>query len=195
DRYLLKIETSNKKHYEKLHPGMSYSNRIRCIKDLFALGYQVGSGNIVGLQGQKIEDIADDIVFFKKYNFGMLAIGPFIPHYKTSLSEHLAGEVFLTLKLIAVARICNRFAHIPAVSALGRIRLESVSKGANVVMINFTPEEAAGLYDIYPRDLGSNMMPGIEIDCIKSYLKGRADFVSKARGDCMNYFSGEAVSV
>ena len=154
DRYLLKIETSDKKLYGSLHPGMSFQNRLNCLKALRDLGYQVGSGIIIGLKGQTLESIARDILFFKKEDFDMIGVGPFIPHSKTELKGMPRGDVSLTLKTIALTRIATRNAHLPATTALGSIgddyRSEALSCGANVLMPNFTPSSYRSLYEIYP---------------------------------------------
>lgn len=155
DRYLLKIETSNKALYEKLHPGMSFENRVRCLDDLDDLGYQVGSGIIVGLRGQTPETLADDILFFKEHDFDMIGIGPFIPHVETALGKEAAGNAQMTLKMLALTRIVTRNAHLPATTALGSLngkdyRREGLKAGANVMMPNFTPAPYRKLYEIYP---------------------------------------------
>jgi len=96
--YLLKIETSNRRLYEALHPGMDFKNRLSCLEALKELGYQVGSGCIVGLAGQTTRMLADDIIFFKRHNFGMLGVGPFVPHSRTPLKDAAAGEDFSALR-------------------------------------------------------------------------------------------------
>lgn len=154
DRYLLKIETSDPKLYASLHPGMSFENRVRCIKDLKQLGYQTGSGNIIGLKGQTIETIANDILFFKKEELDMIGIGPFISHPGTELALEKRGDALLTLKTIAVTRIVTKYPNIPATTALGSLgkdyRIEGLKAGANVLMPNFTPQPYRQYYEIYP---------------------------------------------
>jgi biotin synthase len=154
DRYLLKIETSDKHLYESLHPGMSFENRLRCLDDLRTSGYQVGSGSIIGLPGQTKEIIARDIAFFKERSFDMIGIGPFIPHRGTRLGAEHRGDAFLTIKALALTRIVTHNTHIPATTALGSLRedyrLWALKAGANVLMPNFTPLEYRRLYEIYP---------------------------------------------
>lgn len=157
DRYLLKIETTDSELYKRLHPGMSIENRLRCIRDLGELGYQTGSGNIVGLPGQTIESIAKDILFFKAADLDMIGLGPFIPDEGTQLSAASPGDVNLALKTLAVTRIVTKDAHIPASTAFGYLgntdnRLAALNCGANVIMPNFTPPEFRKLYRIYPKD-------------------------------------------
>ncbi|HQP91795.1 MAG TPA: [FeFe] hydrogenase H-cluster radical SAM maturase HydE [Candidatus Omnitrophota bacterium] len=154
DRYLLKIETTNEKLYSSLHPGMVFENRLKCLRILKDLGYQVGCGNLVGLKGQTLRDIAEDILFFKRENFDMIGIGPFIPHSKTELKDEPAGKPDLALKTLAVARIVLKDVHLPATTALGSLdedfRLDGLKAGANVVMPNFTPMPYRKDYEIYP---------------------------------------------
>jgi len=182
DRYLLKIETTNKALYETLHPGMSFENRINCIKDLKSLGYQVGSGNIVGLKGQTLESIADDIMFFKEMDLDMIGIGPFIPHPETGLCSEGHGDAELTLKAIAVTRIFTKRAHIPSVTAFSSIdkdfRKAAFNVGANVFMKNFTPERYYDLYGIYPgREKDSDLIHEI------THSTGRE--IDRSKGDAV----------
>ena len=154
DRYLLKIETSDKKLYNSLHYGMDFENRLRCLRDLKGLGYETGSGIMVGLPGQTLRSIANDILFFKEWDFDMIGIGPFIPHGKTPLAGKQAGDVNLVLKTLALTRIVTKRANLPATTALGSLgkdfRVEGLKAGANVLMPNFTPAPYKKLYEIYP---------------------------------------------
>jgi biotin synthase len=155
DRYLLKIETTDKIQYQRLHPGMSFENRLNCLKHLSSLGYQTGCGNIIGLKDQTLNSIAKDMIFFKKEGFDMIGIGPFIPHEQTKLAGERTGEVSLVLKVLALTRIITKYAHLPATTALGSIgkgdlRKDGLRAGANVLMLNFTPLGYRKLYEIYP---------------------------------------------
>jgi len=155
DRYLLKIETSDEELYGSLHPGMSFWNRLRCLDDLRMLGYQVGSGCLVGLKGQTLASLARDIVFFAERRLDMTGIGVFIPHAMTAMHDQPHGNVALTLKVVALTRIAVKDAHMPATTALGSISLEdariaALQAGANVLMPNYTPLPYRRLYDIYP---------------------------------------------
>ena len=157
DRYLLRHETANPKLYCSLHPDMSFDNRVRCLHDLKALGYQVGAGSMVGLPGQTIDDMADDAIFVRDLDADMVGIGPFIPHPNTPLANCPGGTLEMTLKTIAVTRIVTRNAHIPATTAAGSIdpfgREKALMAGANVVMPNCTPAERRVYYEIYPNKL------------------------------------------
>jgi biotin synthase len=155
DRYLLKIETSDARLYGGLHPGMSFENRVRCLRDLVELGYQTGSGNLVGLKGQTIASLAGDIQFFKQWDFDMVSVSPFLPHPHTPLAAEPAGDLTMTLKMIALARMVSRRAHLPASTAIGSLhgrdeRPRALAAGANVLMPNFTPAPYRRHYEIYP---------------------------------------------
>ncbi len=154
DRYLLKIETSDRKLYESLHPDMSFTQRLRCLGELKDLGYQVGSGNIVGLKGQSLKQIARDILFFQENDFDMIGIGPFIPHQATALAAESKADLQLTLKTLALTRIVTKNTYLPATTALGSLgadyRREGLKAGANVLMPNFTPQPYRKYYEIYP---------------------------------------------
>ena len=154
DRYLLKIETSDQKLYESQHPGMSFKNRLHCLRELKDFGYQVGSGNIIGLKGQTLKMIARDILFFQENDFDMLGIGPFIPHQETALAGAPRGDASLTLKTLALTRIVTKNCHLPATTALGSLETDyrpaGLKAGANVLMPNFTPQPYRRYYEIYP---------------------------------------------
>ena len=188
DRYLLKIETSDKKLYEPLHPGMSYDNRVQCLENLRSLGYEVGSGNIIGLRGQETSSIAEDIVYFAKNKFEMIGIGPFIPHHNTELCGIKPGDVQMTLKAVALTRIVTKYTNIPATSALGSIeimdnRIEGLKAGANVLMPNFTPQPYRKLYEIYPNKKCIDEPVGSCAFCMESMAKGINRHIDYSRGD------------
>ena len=142
DRYLIRIETTNKELYKKLHPNMSFENRIRCLKDLKTLGYEVGTGCLVGLPEQSIESLANDILFFKEIDADMIGIGPFIPNKNTPLKDATGGTFEMALKVMALTRILLPTINIPATTAMETLnpngRLIALQSGANVVMPNVT---------------------------------------------------------
>jgi biotin synthase len=188
DRYLLKIETSDADLYRRLHPGMSFENRVRCLDDLRALGYQVGCGCLVGLKGQTIASLAGDIRFFKARNFEMIGIGAFIPHGMTELHDQPVGNVELTLKVLALTRIVVKDAHLPATTALGSIgegdgRVAALQAGANVLMPNFTPLPYRRLYDIYPGKRCVTEAPGSCGSCMDMMAGAIGRTVDFSRGD------------
>ena len=145
DRYLLKMETSSQNLYTQLHPKMSFENRMQCLDDLKTLGFQVGSGNIVGLKGQQLDDLADDIINFKKYGYEMISISPFIPHPNTDLGIEKISDISLVLKVLAVTRIVVKNVNMPATTAIGSMgkdyRIDALKAGANIIMPNYTPVE------------------------------------------------------
>ncbi len=187
DRYLLKIETSDRRLYETLHPGMSFQRRLRCLDELSGLGYQTGSGIIIGLKGQTLESIARDILFFKERRFDMIGIGPFIPHRATPLGAEAAGNLALTLKALALTRIVVKRAHLPATTALGSLqrdyRLEGLKAGANVVMPNFTPLPYRKLYEIYPGKKCIDEGQGACVGCMEALAATLGRFIDYGRGD------------
>ncbi len=154
DRYLLKFETSDKRLFKALKPDTTLKKRLQCLKWLKELGYETGSGLIVGLPGQSLESLADDIALIKELELDMVGIGPFIPHLETPLGKQPVGNPLITLKLIAITRILLPYANIPATTALGTIspslRLKAFQCGANVLMLDITPECYKNFYDIYP---------------------------------------------
>lgn len=154
DRYLLKHETANRALYQRLHPGASYDRRLRCQDELFDLGYQVGSGCIIGLPGQTPEILVEDLRLIEARCYHMCGIGPLIPHPATPLGHVPVGSVETTLNMMALIRLLVPDIMLPATTALetarAGARLQAVRGGANVLMPNLTPREFAGSYDIYP---------------------------------------------
>lgn len=154
DRYLLKHETANPDLYGSLHPGMSLSRRLKCLEGLHHLGFQVGTGCIVGIPGQSYSDLADDILLFKKLQPEMVGIGPFIPHPDTPLAGYPPGNVETVLRMVALTRLVLPYALIPATTALGALdsggQESALRAGANVLMVNVTPLKYRKLYEIYP---------------------------------------------
>jgi biotin synthase len=188
DRYLLKIETSDPGLYEGLHTGMSFENRRRCLRDLAELGYQTGSGDIVGLKGQTLRHLAGDLRFFKQGDFDMISVSPFIPHPQSPLAGEPAGDLWLTLKMTALARIVSRNAHIPATTAIGSLhgrdeRAKALVAGANVLMPNFTPAPYRRYYEIYPSKRCINEEGGMCPACVEQMVAGIGRWVDYSRGD------------
>lgn len=157
DRYLLKHETADPALYDRLHPCGSLETRIHCLKTIHDLGYETGSGFMVGLPGQTPEIIAEDLLLLKKLDCKMAGIGPFIPHPDTPLGDAEAGDPELTKRAVALARILIPHANLPVTTALGVInkdaRQNAFSCGANVVMKKVTPDEYKEAYEIYPAKL------------------------------------------
>jgi len=157
DRYLLKHETSDPELFSRLRPGTTLQDRIKRLRWLKELGFQIGSGNMVGLPGQDAETLADDIMLMQELEVEMAGIGPFIPNSDTPLARAQGGDVATTLKVLAVARIVLPNTHLPATTALGSIHPEgrqmALARGANVVMPDITPVGYKKLYRIYPNKI------------------------------------------
>ncbi|NPV26413.1 MAG: [FeFe] hydrogenase H-cluster radical SAM maturase HydE [Firmicutes bacterium] len=174
DRYLLKHETADPDLYRQLHPDLLYENRLRCLQWLRELGYQVGSGNMVGLPGQTLETLADDILLLKELDVEMAGISPFVPHSHTPLGTYPGGTVELTLKVLAVTRLLMPYTHLPATTALGSIhprgRELALRCGANVIMPNVTPAAYRPLYEIYPNKICVNEEPDNCRGCLHSLI-------------------------
>lgn len=163
DRYLLRIETTDKDLYHRLDPGMSWQRRYECLLALKQLGYELGSGIMVGLPGQTIESIADDLLFLQNLEIDMAGIGPFIPHPETPLADASGGSLDLALRTMAVMRILMPDINIPATTAMESLnphgRLMALQSGANVVMPNVTEGEYRRFYELYPGKICVNDTP------------------------------------
>jgi biotin synthase len=154
DRYLLRIETTDSGLFAALHPDDDLQARMQCLYDLRDLGYQLGSGVMVGLPGQAAAHLANDVVWLHELGVEMIGVGPFIPHPNTPLGGVVGGTVERTLRLVAVLRLVFPDAHIPATTAMGSLhplgRERALQAGANVVMPNVTPTAQRAQYEIYP---------------------------------------------
>lgn len=164
DRYLIRIETTDKNLYKELHPKMSFENRVECIHNIKRLGYELGSGCLVGIPKQTTETLADDILFFKQIQADMIGIGPFISNPETPLGNLENGSFNLALKVMAITRILLPHINIPATTAMATLNPNGVkialNSGANVVMPNVTLKEFRDKYKIYPN---KNFIDGIEL--------------------------------
>lgn len=186
DRYLIRIETTDKELYKKMHPHMSFENRVRCLKDLGKLGYEVGTGCLVGLPGQTIESLANDILFFKEINADMVGIGPFIAHPHTPLKDCLNGDFTLALKVMALTRILLKNINIPATTAMETLnpngRIIALQSGANVIMPNVTTTEYRAKYEIYPNKICINENPSQCFNCVSGKIRSIGRSVSTGYG-------------
>ena len=196
DRYLLRIETTDKTLYERLDPGMSFDNRVRCLTDLKELGYEVGSGSLVGLPGQTLESLADDLLFFQKLPVDMAGIGPFIPHPHTPLgTEKADGHFELALKMMAIMRLLLPDINIPATTAMETLnprgRLLALQCGANVVMPNVTEGDFRKKYELYPGKICLGDSPAHCRGCIEEKIKSIGRFVSPGKGFHGDYLKGK----
>ncbi|MBQ6515636.1 [bacterium] len=186
DRFLLRIETTDKELYKQMHPNMSFENRVRCLKDLKTLGYEVGSGCLVGLPDQTIESLADDILFFKEIDADMIGIGPYISHPDTPLKDCNNGSFELSLKVMAIVRILLKDINIPATTAMETLnpngRIIALQSGANVVMPNVTTTEYRKKYEIYPNKICINEDPSQCRGCISAKIKSIGRTISTGYG-------------
>lgn len=154
DRYLLRIETTSPKLYRELHPEMSLTKRKACLYFLKKIGFELGTGNLVGLPNQTDEQIAEDLLFFQEIDADMIGLGPFIPHSQTPLKDERGGSFEKALKVMALARLLNPSANIPATTAMETLnpdgRIIALQSGANVVMPNVNVSSFKTKYQLYP---------------------------------------------
>ncbi len=188
DRYLLRHETANKAHYEKLHPSsMSFDNRQRCISDLKALGYQAGVGFMVGSPGQTEEDLADELIYLKKVSPDMVGIGPFVPHHDTPFKDEPAGSAELTTFLLSLIRLTLPDVLLPATTALGTVdpfgREKGIEAGANVLMPNLSPAGVRNKYLLYDNKICTGDEAAACIECLKNRIKKTGCEIVTDRGD------------
>lgn len=158
DRYLLRHETANQEHYERLHPKeLRLENRKKCLYDLKEIGYQVGAGFMVGSPFQTLDTIYEDLQFIRELEPHMVGIGPFIPHKDTPFAGTRAGTLEMTLRLLSIIRLMNPRVLLPATTALGTIhpmgRELGIEAGANVVMPNLSPVDVRKKYQLYDNKL------------------------------------------
>ncbi len=174
DRYLLRFETSNAELFQKLRPGTTLAHRLECLEWLRELKYQVGSGCMVGIPGQTLQDLADDLLLMKKLDLDMVGVGPFIPHPETPLKDTEQGNLELVLRFVALVRLVTQNTHIPATTALGSIhpfgRERALQGGANVIMPNVTPQKYRKFYEIYPNKICITEKPSDCAGCVGSMV-------------------------
>ncbi len=160
DRYLLRHETATQAHYERLHPSsLSFDERMRCLCDLRAIGFQTGCGFMVGSPFQTTRELAADLKFVEEFRPEMCGIGPFIPHKDTPFAAYPAGTAELTCYLLSLVRLIHPRVLLPATTALGSIleggREKGIQSGANVVMPNLSPVDVRDKYMLYNNKLTS----------------------------------------
>ena len=188
DRYLLRHETANESHYAHLHPAnMNPGNRLHCLEHLKALGYQVGSGMMVGSPGQRVEHLVEDLMLLDTLQPQMIGIGPFIPAAGTPFESEPPGSVECTLLLISLLRLRFPRALIPATTALATLCSDGTERGilagANVVMPNVTPPACRGKYTIYDNKKNSGTQSAGQLDLLAEKLEIIGYHVDFSRGD------------
>lgn len=174
DRFLIRIETTDKKLYEENDPGMSWERRVQCMRDLKKLGYELGSGCLVGLPGQTTESLADDILFFKDMSCDMIGIGPFIPHPQTPLKNAAAGSLETALKVMAITRLLLPDINIPATTAMETLapdgQIRALQAGANVIMPNITLTQFRQYYQLYPGKTTTGYTPDQSLQKVRDKI-------------------------
>lgn len=173
-RYLLRHETADAEHYRKLHPEtLSLENRKRCLYDLKAIGYQVGSGFMIGSPYQTPECLLADIRFLQELQPAMIGVGPYITHRETPFADMPSGELHFGLRIVALLRLLFPKALIPATTAFGSLHPQgrelALKAGGNVVMPNLSPVTVRKLYDLYE----NKICTGEEASQCKGCLEAR----------------------
>ena len=188
NRYLLRHETYNELHYRQLHPAeMSGKRRLQCLADLKEIGYQTGTGIMVGSPGQTVEHIIEDLLFIEKLRPEMIGIGPFLPHHDTPFAEYPSGTAEQTILLLSIFRLMHPSALIPATTALATLipdgRERGILAGANVVMPNLSPREERRKYELYndKASLGAESAEGLAT--LQKQLNTIGYEISTERGD------------
>jgi biotin synthase len=203
-RYLLRIETSNRELYQKLHPAdHNFDDRMKCIKALQNIGYQTGTGVMIGLPFQTIEDLADDLLYMKQLNIDMVGMGPYIEHTETPLYQYrdsiwsLAERFDMSLKMIAVLRILMKDINIAAATALQAIdpvgREKGVKVGANIIMPNITPGRYRNDYALYQNKPCVDEEPENCVGCLDARIALSSSEIGYGEwGDSYHFFKRKA---
>ena len=191
DRYLLRHETYDDAHSRMLHPAsLSALHRQNCLWDLKSIGYQIGTGFMVGAPFQTTENLADDMLFLKELNPHMVGIGPFIPHHDTQFADEPAGTLELTLYLLGLIRLMLPKVLLPATTALGTIsptgREQGILAGANVVMPNLSPTEVRKDYLLYDNKICTGDESAQCKNCLAQRMESVGYHVVVDRGDSLN---------
>jgi biotin synthase len=196
DRYLLRFETSDPELYDKIHPTTpGHPNRLEMLRKLRQMGYEVGSGVMIGLPGQSYRSLARDIALFRELDLDMIGVGPFIPHPATPLGdgslaislpsdEQVPATEEMAYKVIGLTRMACPDANIPSTTALATINATNgrelgLQRGANVVMPNLTPVNCRPLYEIYPNKACVNEEPSECSQC----MRGRVQSIGRLPGE------------
>lgn len=188
NRYLLRHETANEIHYKKLHPqNLSLNNRKKCLSYLKKIGYQVGTGFMVGSPEQTIDCLIEDLLFLWELQPEMIGIGPFLSHKDTPFAEEQNGDVSLTLRLLAILRLMFPSSLIPATTALGTIifngREQGILAGANVVMPNLSPVKERKKYMLYDNKIATGEEAAEGLDLLRKRINSIGYQIVSERGD------------
>ena len=188
NRYLLRHETAAPEHYAQLHPAsMSLANRKRCLFDLKEIGYQVGSGFMVGSPYQTPANLLADLRFLQEPEPDMIGIGPYIPHEQTPLADKKSGTAEQTLRLLSILRLMFPYALLPATTALGTIhpngRELGLKAGGNVVMPNLSPVNVRKLYELYENKICTGEEAAQCRGCLEARVRMAGYEIVTDRGD------------
>lgn len=191
-RYLLRHEAASHELYSYLHPdNMSLQNRLSCIENLKAIGYQVGMGMMIGVPGQTVDHLVEDLLLMKEYNPHMIGIGPFIPHRETPFASASPGDLRRTLILLSIVRLMFPDALIPATTALSTLdaegRKQGVLSGANVVMPNLSPADVRDKYSIYDNKRAAGAESVECMNLLERELNSIGYHIDYSRGDYKIY--------
>lgn len=191
DRFLLRHETYDPVHYSRLHPPeLSALHRRECLWTLKEIGYQVGTGFMVGSPWQTPENLADDMLFLKELNPQMVGIGPFIPHRDTPFAACAPGTLELTLYMLGLIRLMLPKVLLPATTALGTIspngREQGILAGANVVMPNLSPLDVRKHYLLYDNKISTDAEAAECREELEARMNSIGYRVVTARGDSLN---------
>lgn len=188
NRYLLRHETANPAHYARLHPAhMSSDDRKQCLFDLKEIGYQVGSGFMVGSPYQTTDDLIADLRFLQELQPDMIGIGPYITHHATPFADKPNGSAELTLRLVSILRLMFPYVLLPATTALGTLlpdgRERGLQAGANVVMPNLSPTAVREKYEIYENKICTGEESAQCRRCLELRVQAAGYRVVTDRGD------------
>ena len=212
DRYLLRFETSNRALYDRIHPPRPgvRSDRIALLGELRRLGYEVGSGVMIGIPGQTYDDLARDVELFAALDLDMIGVGPYLPHPQTPLAgedgtsaargdattaarmKQAPSDELTTYKMIALSRLACPRANIPSTTALATLNVQSgrelgLVRGANVIMPNLTPPRYRVHYEIYPNKACIRETADACRVCTEGRIRSLGRTTGVGRGDSPNY--------
>lgn len=192
NRYLLRHETADKEHYQKLHPEkMSFDNRIKCLENLKEIGYQTGCGFMVGSPYQTTDCLVKDLRFIKNFEPEMVGIGPYLSHKDTPFLDKPNGSVRLTLMLLSIIRLLLPSVLLPATTALGTAKADGrelgILAGANVVMPNLSPVKVRKKYSLYDNKICTGEEAAECRFCLSNRMKSIGYNIVTSRGDNIKF--------
>jgi biotin synthase len=193
DRYLMRFETSEPDLFAELHNGHQLSTRLEQIEQIRAAGFQLGTGFLIGLPGQSLPMLADDILLTARLQPPMIGVGPFIAHPETPLRDSSEGDLELALRMVALLRLTNPTAHIPGTTALDALapdaREQALKAGANIVMPNFTPSGYREHYFLYPGKPLASAVAVESYEAMKKRILALGRPIGEGRGDALEQTS------